>query len=110
MDTIVSEMDTPAVDDLGNVLLGRTRGAVLGLLLSRPDEEFHVRQVFRLSGAPLAPTQRELKLLARIGVLERREVGRQVFYRANPESPVYAELRALVDKTVGMPAMLAAAL
>jgi hypothetical protein len=95
-------MDTPTVDDLGTVLLGRTRGAVLGLLLGRPDEEFHVRQVARLSGATLGPVQRELKLLARVGVLKCREVGNQLLYHADPASPVHEELRGLVIKTVGI--------
>lgn len=103
-------MDTPTVDDLGTVLLGRTRGAVLGLLLSRPDEEFHVRQIARLSGATLGPVQRELKLLAQVGVLNCREVGNQLLYRADPTSPVHEELRGLIIKTVGMADVLKAAL
>ena len=91
-------------------LLGKTRGAVLGLLLGRPDEEFHVRQVARLSGASLAPAQRELKVLARVGVLKCRAVGRQLLYAADPASPVYEELRGIVAKTVGAAGLLAAAL
>lgn len=105
-DTIVSDMDTVAIDDLGTVLLGKTRGAVLGLLLSRPDEEFHVRKIARLSGATLGPVQRELKLLSQIGILKRREVGHQLLYRADPASPIHEELRGLVLKTVGMADLL----
>jgi predicted nucleotidyltransferase len=95
-------MDTLSADDIGLTLLGRTRGAVLGLLLGRPDEEFHVRHIARLSGATLGPVQRELKLLAQIGVLKCREVGHQLLYSANRASPVHEELRSLVVKTVGM--------
>jgi predicted nucleotidyltransferase len=109
-DTIVPDMDTPTVDDLGTVLFGRTRGAVLGLLLSRPDEEFHVRQIARLSGATLGPAQRELKLLAQVGVLKCREVGHQLLYRADPASPIHEELRGLIVKTVGMADVLKAAM
>lgn len=94
----------------GDVLLGKTRGAVLALLLGQPDEEYHVRQVVRLTSAGLGPVQRELKLLASIGILERREVGRQVFYKANPNSPVFGELRGLVLKTAGAAGAIAAAL
>jgi uncharacterized protein len=103
-------METPSVDELGKVLWGKTRGAVLGLLLTRPDEEFHVRQVARLSGATLGPVQRELKLLAGIGILKCREVGHQLLYRADPVSPVYDELRGLVVKTVGMADVLRSAI
>jgi predicted nucleotidyltransferase len=110
LDTIVSDMSTPSVDDLGSVLLGKTRGAVLGLLLSRPDEEFHVRQIARLSGATLGPVQRELKLLAQIGVLKRRESGHQILYCADPTSPIHEELRGLILKTVGIADVLKAAI
>jgi predicted nucleotidyltransferase len=101
-------MDT--VTGLGDVLLGKTRGAVLGLLLSRPDEELHVRQIARLSGASLGPVQRELRLLAKVGILTFRHVGNQVQYRANTASPVYHELRGLIVKTVGVADVLRKAL
>jgi predicted nucleotidyltransferase len=103
-------MDTSFVDDLGTTLLGKTRGAVLGLLLGRPDEEFHVRQIARLSGATLGPVQRELRLLARLGVLKCRAVGHQLLYGADPISPLHEELRSLVLKTVGMAGAIKAAL
>jgi predicted nucleotidyltransferase len=103
-------MNTRSVDDLGTSLLGRTRGAVLGLLLGRPDEEFYVRQVARLSGATLGPVQRELKLLAQIGILKCRESGQQLLYSADTRSPVHAELRSITIKTVGMADILRAAL
>jgi predicted nucleotidyltransferase len=110
LDTIVSKMDTPVIESIGATLWGKTRGAVLGLLLGRPDQEFHVRQIARLSGATLGPVQRELKLLGRVGILKRRDVGRQVFYSADPDSPVFEELRLLVLKTVGMGEVLKMAL
>jgi hypothetical protein len=78
--------------------------------MGRPDEEFHVRQIARLSGATLGPVQRELKLLARVGVLKCREVGSQLLYRADPASPVHEELRGLVIKTVGVADVLKPAL
>jgi uncharacterized protein len=89
-------------DAVSATLLGKTRGSVLGLLLTRPGEAFHVRQVARLTGAGLGPVQRELKLLARIGVLKRQEIGRHVLYRAEPACPVHEELRGLILKTVGV--------
>jgi predicted nucleotidyltransferase len=103
-------MVTISTDELGRFLLGKTRSAVLGLLLLRPDEEFHVRQAVRLSGGGLGPVQKDLRALAAAGVLTRREVGRQVFYRADKGSPVYEELRGLVLKTVGAAGVIGEAL
>jgi predicted nucleotidyltransferase len=96
--------------EAGSVLFGKTRGAVLALLMGRPDEEFHVRQIARLTGSGLGPVQRELLVLTRIGVLARRTAGRQVFYRADDQSPLYNELRGLTLKTVGAAALLANAI
>jgi predicted nucleotidyltransferase len=96
--------------EAGSVLFGKTRGAVLALLMGRPDEEFHVRQIARLTGAGLGPVQRELLVLTQIGVLARRTVGRQVLYQADKQGALYNELRGLTLKTVGAAALLAHAI
>jgi hypothetical protein len=36
-----------------------------------------------------------------LGLVDRKTVGKQVFYRANRNHPIFPELRALVAKTVG---------
>ncbi|MDA8108504.1 MAG: nucleotidyltransferase domain-containing protein [Betaproteobacteria bacterium] len=54
--------------------------------------------------------QRELEFLARAGVVRRAVRGRQVYYQANPGSPIYAELRGLVAKTAGVGDAVRAAL
>jgi hypothetical protein len=44
--------------------------------------------------------QRELKLLLNAGIILRIVRGRQVYYQANPQCPVFVELKALVIKIV----------
>ena len=75
---------------------------MLGLLYTRPDESFYVRQIVRAAGVGQGAAQRELRRLCAAGVLVRLEQGRHVYYRANPDCPVYSELRALVAKTAGV--------
>lgn len=87
---------------LADTLFGRTRREVLGLLYGRPDESFFVREVARTTGAALGAVQKELKGLAAAGVLNRSVRGRQVYFSANRESPVYPELRSLIAKTAGV--------
>lgn len=99
MDTIVSELHT--ADGLSDVLFGRTRRAVLGLLYGNPDESFYLREVSRRCGQALGAVQRELAQLAAAGIVERQRVGNQVRFRADPRCPVYPELKSLVTKTVG---------
>lgn len=91
-------------------LFGQTRAAVLDLLLLRPDERFHLRQIARLTGAGLGGVQRELAALTRLGVLHREQSGKQVYFQADRACPFFAELQGLVAKTTGVVGALRAAL
>lgn len=96
---------------LANVLFGKGRAAILGLLFEHPDQSFYYRQLAReLGGLSVGTIQRELDVLSKLGLIERSTVGKQVFYRANRSHPVFFELRALVAKTVGAIPMLRSAL
>lgn len=53
---------------------------------------------------------RELARLASLGILTGTSEGQQKYYRANPSSPIYPELRSLVAKTAGIGAVLRGAL
>jgi predicted nucleotidyltransferase len=83
-------------------LLGDTRTAILVVLLLRPDEPQHVRELARLTGVSPGTLHRELTALESLGVLRRNAVGRQVFFAANRECPVFEELAGLVRKTAGL--------
>lgn len=109
--TIVPEMSTaPYKEDISQTLFGKTRRAVLSLLYSHVDEAFYLRQIVRVAGVGLGAVQRELKLLSDAGIIQRIVRGRQVYYQANPQCPVFGELKALVIKTVGIAAIVQAAL
>ncbi|MDI7261241.1 MAG: nucleotidyltransferase domain-containing protein [Thermodesulfobacteriota bacterium] len=109
--TIVPEMSTaPYKEDISQTLFGKTRRAVLSLLYSHVDEAFYLRQIVRVAGVGLGAVQRELKLLSDAGITQRIVRGRQVYYQANPQCPVFGELKALVIKTVGIAAIVQAAL
>jgi len=83
-------------------LLGDTRTAILAVLLLRPDEPQHVRELARLTGVSPGTLHRELTTLESLGVLRRNAVGRQVFFTANRECPVFEELAGLMRKTAGL--------
>ena len=95
---------------LSHHLLGQTRSAVLATLLLRPETALHVRELARMTGASPGSLHRELRSLTELGLLTRQEVGRQVHYRANRDSPVFDELRGLLRKTGGLADVLRAAL
>lgn len=91
-------------------LLGQTRSSVLGALLLHPESSLHVRELARLTGASPGSLHRDLRAMADLGLLLRQEVGRQVHYRANVQSPVFNELAGLLRKTAGLVDVLREAL
>jgi len=91
-------------------LFGKTRSAVLGLLLMRPDERFHLRQIVRLSSGAVGAVQREVSALTRMGILRREESGHQVYYQADRSSPIFGELSAMLVKTSGVADLIKVAL
>lgn len=93
-----------------STLFSKNRRAVLALLFGHPDETFYVRQIARACGPGMGAIQRELAQLTAAGILRRTVSGHQVYYQANPECPIFAELKSLVAKTVGVADVLRAAL
>jgi DNA-binding transcriptional ArsR family regulator len=93
-------------DRVAEALFGKTRRNVLSLLFGRPDERFYMRQVARMTGASVAAVQHELARLTTAQLVVRTPEGKQVYYRANTESPVFNEIRGLMDKTVGAVAVV----
>jgi predicted nucleotidyltransferase len=83
---------------------------VLGWLLGHPDEAFYLRQIVRHAGSGQGAVQRELDLLTRAGLLRRSVQGRQVYFQANRESPIFPDLQALFLKTAGLADVLREAL
>ena len=98
------------INKLGATLFGKTRRAVLALLYGHPDESYYLRQLARMTGAGMGSLQRELKQLSEAGIIVRSEIGRQAFFKANPDCPVFPELRDLIIKTFGVADVLRQAL
>ena len=108
LSTIVLGMST--LNGLGDLLFGRTRGAVLALLYGHADQSFYTRQIAREVDASVGAVQRELENLSKVGLIVRSSVGSQVFYQAKRDSPIFREMQALVNKTIGVFSVLRSAL
>jgi predicted nucleotidyltransferase len=87
---------------LSDLLFGQIRSGVLALLYGWADKAFYVRQIARHVHASAGAVRRELEKLAAVDLVVRTSVGNQVFYQANQRHPVFSEMRALVNKTVGI--------
>lgn len=84
------------------LLFGDYHLRLLSLLLLRPDEEFHLREIERLSGVPVGPARRELQRFVDAGLVTRRAAGNQVRFQADRHCLVYDELASVLRKTTGI--------
>ena len=83
-------------------LFGKTRQAVLSLLYGREDSSFYTKQILDAVKSGRGTVQRELKSLTDNGIITRKVEGRQVYYRANAQCPIFNELKSIVRKTFGV--------
>jgi predicted nucleotidyltransferase len=97
-------------DAAADALFGRSRRAILTLLFGQSGHAFYLRQIAELTGLAVGSVQRELANLVSAGILKRRPEGSQVYFEANEQSPIYAELVGLVTKTSGVAGPLRAVL
>lgn len=96
-------MGTLSTDNnIAAALFGTVRQRVLALLFGHTEQSYYMRQITRAVDAGHGAVQRELKHLVAGGLVTRTRTGNQVFYQANEKSPVFAELRGLIVKTVGL--------
>lgn len=87
---------------LAHALFSGTRQRVLRLLFGQPERSYYATELIALAGSGSGAVQRELASLADSGLVTVRAVGNRKHYQANPQSPVFAELCAIVRKTFGL--------
>lgn len=92
----------PRAAGLADALFSGTQQRVLAWLFGQPERSFYANELIGLAAAGSGAVQRELARLAQSGLVTVRAVGNQKHYQANPESPIYAELCGIVQKTVGL--------
>lgn len=86
------------------------RQGVLAATLMHADRWWYLSDLAAHLGRRPSSLQRELASLTKVGVLESREEGNRVYYRANADCPFYSELKGLLTKTVGLVEVLGDAL
>jgi len=103
MSTNVPKMGTVGPgQDVATALFSKSQRALLALFFMRPERSLYFRQILRVGGIGQGAAQRELARWVKAGLLHRTRRGNQVYYQANGDSPVFAELRTLTLKTAGL--------
>lgn len=87
---------------LAAALFSNTQQRVLAFLFGQPQRSFFATELIGLAGGGSGAVQRELARLAQSGLVTVTPLGNQKHYQANSQSPVFAELCGIVQKTVGL--------
>ena len=93
-----------------DALFSSTQQRVLGLMYGQPDRKFFATELIGLIGAGSGAVQRELVRLTDSGLVTQELVGKQKYYKANHQAPIFVELRQIILKTVGLADPIRAAL
>ena len=95
---------------LTSLLFTDYRRKVLALLLLHPEQQYHQREIARMTGTVSGTLSRELAKLVEAGLLLKVAIGNQMHYRANRQCPVFEELASILRKTSGLADILSEAL
>lgn len=92
----------PPRTSLADALFSTTQQRVLAYLFGQPERSYFATELIELTGGGSGAVQRELARLEQSGLVTVARVGTQKHYQANPKSPIFAELCAIAQKTVGL--------
>jgi predicted nucleotidyltransferase len=84
------------------VLFPKVRRDVLASTLTRPEKWWYLSELAQFLRTTPSSLQRELKALVATWILEQRRDGARTYFKAETRSPLFRELRGLLDKTVGL--------
>lgn len=83
-------------------LFPRTRRGVLAATLTQPEKWWYLSELAQFLGTTPSSLQRELKGLVGSGILQQRREGTRTYFKAETRSPLFRELRGLLEKTAGL--------
>ncbi|MEW6570902.1 MAG: winged helix-turn-helix domain-containing protein [Nitrospirota bacterium] len=95
---------------LKSLFSSSVRADVLSLLLNSPDEQFYIREIAKLLRKNPSGIKRELDNLEKMGIVASEKIVNLRYFQANKDSPLYAELKNLITKSLGLPGALKAVL
>jgi predicted nucleotidyltransferase len=86
---------------LADCLFGKSRKAVMGALFVNP-KPMHLRELARVAGVSPSMMSNELKQLVEAGIILSERDGNRIQFRANPDCPIFEDLRGIARKTTGL--------
>ncbi|KEQ19351.1 nucleotidyltransferase domain-containing protein [Endozoicomonas numazuensis] len=98
------------MSSIASALFTKTQQRLLSVLYGKPDTSFYLNEIARLAGVGKGAVVREVKKMTEAGLLTTHQQGNQQHYQANPDNPVFEELKAITRKTFGAQGVIKEAL
>ncbi len=95
---------------LAKVFASNVRAELFRLLFGYGEVELHMREMARQTGLAIGTIQQDLKQLSSLELVRSRRDGNRLYYGANRDHPLYADIHSMVTKTTGLIPLLADAL
>jgi len=89
-------------DLLSGLISSKTRIKLLVKFFFNPKTRSYLRELSKEFDVSTNSVREELNQLTRTHLLKSQRSGRQVFYMANPEHPLFNELKSMVSKVMGL--------
>lgn len=91
---------------LAKLFTSNTRAEIMRILFDGESKEYYLRDIEKRTHIHINSLQKEVKHLLSIDLIKARKDGNRIYYKANVESPIYIDLVSIVEKTVGIVALL----
>lgn len=85
-----------------DALMPPTRQGILAATFLQSGKWWYMSELASHIGTRVSSLQREIEALVRAGILDKRVDGRRTYVKANENSPIFPELRGLMEKTSGL--------
>jgi predicted transcriptional regulator len=83
-------------------LFPAVRAGVLSATMLQPEHWWFMTEMAHHLEITPSSLQRELESLVSSGILLRRQKGRRAYFKANTDSPLFPELKGMIEKTAGI--------
>lgn len=90
----------------GYIMFTLNQQALLALFISNPTQDYHLHEIGRIMGKKPGVFQKALNSLEKEGILKSQMRGNQRRVSLNKQYPLLKEISKIVQKTVGVEALL----
>jgi predicted nucleotidyltransferase len=87
---------------LSKILSSRVRAEYFKIFFGIHSNEFHLREIERISGFAIGTVRQEAKKLEQLELIIKRADGNRTYYKANRNHPLFPALHNLVLQTSGL--------